>query len=240
MKTKPILQLIFNILISCSVIIGLIAIALKERNFLEQFWYFTIQSNVFVLIISVFRIFDAIKIIQNKPSKVTNSKAFKLIHLVVAFYITITCIIYCFVLFPVMLNSKQTTLIGFFNTQNLLHHLVVPILEVVDCFVLSKPGKARFIQSLYFLLYPTLYFTAVNLRVVFGGKTLFGGSSYYPYFFIDPNHNNQGWGMVILFSLCMFALICILSIVYVAIDKAILRRQEKKLLATQTDTTKTD
>lgn len=89
-------------------------------------------------------------------------------------YIIITGLVYCTVLIPVELQYR-----GFISFNSILTHMIVPLIMIVDFFVLSSPTKTSRWSAAAVMIFPVLYltFTLIN-----GSRT-----GFYPYGFINPS-----------------------------------------------------
>lgn len=227
MKSK-IFQLVFRLLI---VAFGIWGIFLPDPNGLTmQFWFFTLQTNVFVVILGIILCICTILELCNRPAKFATNKTFLTIKLMVSFFITITGVVYCFVLAPAGIAYNHPDAENMFNFRNILLHIVVPVMTVIDYFVFSHKIYIFKKTALLFLIYPLFYFLLVNMRVWFGGSAFFDGTLY-PYFFIDPTIENQGWGMVCLYIAVITVLFYLLARLYIFINNKILTKQANKKIA---------
>ena len=187
MKTKP-LRITYEITI---IIISLLGIFSKNYyGFVDQFWFFTVQTNIFVIIFESLLLTSNLSRKGSKASNLTTKKWFNFLHLQVVYLITITGFVYCFVLAPAAM-LKNGDILRFFSIRAILLHIFIPILTLIEYFIFSPKNQFSFKHTPLFLIYPLIYFIMVNLRVLFGGAPFIDGS-YYPYFFLDPNLNNQG------------------------------------------------
>ena len=221
---KNIFKLVFRIAIIASVIVGICLTPAARSS--EQFWFFTIQTNLFIatieLILVVCQILNMCKI----KTPFAESKTFSFIRTLTTFFITITGLIYCFVLAPAGIYFDGEPLSVLFDARNVLLHVTVPIMSIVDHLFYCKKGDLKFKHAPIFLIYPIIYFAIVNLRVLFGG-TPFVSGSYYPYFFLDPYLENQGWGMIAIYLSVICLIFYGLAILYITIDKKLSKRKQK-------------
>lgn len=194
---------------------------------LEQFWFFTVQTNLFVAIIQTLLVACIIFEIFGKNLNFTKSQLFSKLRLLSSFFITITFIIYCFVLAPSGIIFNGKTFKEMFDFRNILLHMVVPILAFVDYVLFCPKNTISYKQIWIFLIYPALYTCLIYLRVLIGGKTFAIGSKY-PYFFFDPTLNAYGWKFVILCLLAVMTIIVSLALIYIFMDKKIDNHTNKK------------
>ena len=96
MKSK-IIELIFRVIIIVSAVLGLFVFYNPYGQGM-QFWFFTVQTNIFVAIIEIILCVCLIFELCGKTETFTDNKVFSIIKLMVSFFITITGVIYCFVL----------------------------------------------------------------------------------------------------------------------------------------------
>ena len=117
-----------------------------------------------------------------------------------------------------------------FDVRNIILHIAVPILAIIDYILFGTKGYISYKQTWVFLIYPIIYFVAVNLRVLFGGKPFASNNSYYPYFFLDPHLENQGWGFIAIYIAVIVLIFYGLASLYIFIDKKLQQKQIKQNL----------
>lgn len=133
------------------------------------FMYFTIQSNIAIAVICAVGL---LKLLKNK--KVSNLwYTAKFIGTVA---ITLTGIVFCFVLAPTM--EKYA-----WNFQNILTHVVVPITAIIDFFIVSLNSNIKKTASLYVVIPPILY--AIYAGIGYVNNWQFAEGINYPYFFLN-------------------------------------------------------
>ena len=71
------------------------------------------------------------------------------------------------------------------------------------------------------------------MRVWFGGGNNLLNNDKYPYFFIDPTYNNQGWGIVWVYVAVLILLFYLLADLYIFIDRRLAKRKNKQKLKGQ-------
>lgn len=210
---KEILFLIFRMLIIAISLIGIFAPT--QNSFLGQFWFFSLQTNLFVVIMMTIMVVSQILNIFNIELKFISRKLFKFLRIATTFFISITAIIYCFLLAPVAIMTNSP-LVAQVSYRDIFLHVLVPVLSIIEYYMLSQKYKLKLVHAFLFLIYPLLYMLSSFIRAGVS-QTTFPGGSLYPYFFIDPTFNSQGWAPVFFsISLCLigFFLLALLFIYF--------------------------
>lgn len=132
------------------------------------FMYFTIQSNIAIALICA--IGCAFLLSGKRPSDV-----WYLIKFVGTVSITLTGMVFCFVLAP-------TLGVYAWNLQNILTHVVVPLAAVIDFFVTAE-GNIRKKELFWVTLPPIAY--AVYAGIAYVNDWQFAEGINYPYFFLN-------------------------------------------------------
>ena len=125
---------IISIVIKCWIIIGFIIGYIDEVHsdvFMRTgaILYYTVQSNIWITaIISVFLVYDIISLKKGKVVEIPNW--LRLVKYIFTVAITITFIVYNFILYPgsVLTNAGESYL----NAHTFLLHIFVPVLAIVD------------------------------------------------------------------------------------------------------------
>lgn len=172
-RNQRIISYILKAIVILSAFIGTLMSYLAGRySFMggrHVFMYFTIQSNIAIAIICGI---GAYLLLQNKEI----SKVWYVIKLVGTVSITLTGVVFGFVLAP-------TLGAGAWNIQNTLTHLVVPVVAVADFFVMSNAAKVKKSSVLYVIIPPILYAIYAGIGYVKGWE--FAEGINYPYFFLN-------------------------------------------------------
>lgn len=133
------------------------------------FMFFTIQSNIAIAIICALGYY-----FMNNGKEI--SKVWYIIKFVGTVSITLTGVVFGLVLAPTLGANA-------WNIQNTLTHLVVPVVSVVDFFVMSNAAEIRKINVLYVIIPPILYAIYAGIGYVQGWQFVEGAN--YPYFFLN-------------------------------------------------------
>lgn len=211
--SRKIISCVLKLVVIVSAVLGTFLSAYAGRNSFmggtRVFMYFTIQSNIAVAVISAVGFVLLLR--KNKIGRV-----FPVIQFVGAVAITLTGVVFGFVLAPT-LGSQA------WNLQNVLTHVVVPVAAVVDFFVaFSGAGIKK--RNVFFVILPPLFYALyAGIGYVQGWE--FAEGYNYPYFFLNwgspagafgfsnelPFMGSAWWILVLLVFLILVGL-CYLSI----------------------------
>lgn len=172
-KNQKWISLVLKCVVILSAIIGTIMSYLAGRySFMggrHVFMYFTIQSNIAIAIICGI---GAYLLLRNREI----SKLWYVIKFVGTVSITLTGVVFGFVLAPTLGAAA-------WNVQNTLTHLIVPVVAVIDFFVMSGVVSVKRINALYVIIPPILYAIYAGVGYVKGWE--FAEGINYPYFFLN-------------------------------------------------------
>ena len=160
------------------------------------FMFFTIQSNIAVAGIGIIGLF---MMYRKKPVPAV----WHLIKLVGTVSITLTGIVFCFVLAPTMGTAA-------WNIQNILTHVVVPAASVIDYFVTGVNGDLKKQSAVWVIVPPLLYAIYAGIGYIAGWK--FAEGITYPYFFLNWGSPAGAFGFTdsLPFMGCMWWILALL------------------------------
>lgn len=169
---QKIVSVILKIIIVLSVIGGVTMSAMASASSFmggdTVFMYFTVQSNILIAIVCLIGL---IMILMNRPC----SKVWYVIKLAATVSITLTGMVFCFVLAPGMKNA--------WTPPSILMHALVPLLSVIDFFVICNVMKVKKINALWVAIPPLLYAIYSGIGYVRNWEFFEGHN--YPYFFLN-------------------------------------------------------
>lgn len=172
-KTSKAVSLVLKGIIFVAAILGTVLSAAAGRaGFMggsTVFMYFTIQSNLLMAILCAV---GAVILV----ARGTFPAAWYVIKLVGTVSITLTGVVFCFVLAPTLGNAA-------WNLQNLLTHVVVPIVSIVDFFVTGAYAEMKKRYAFFVIIPPLLYALYTGIGYVRGWQ--FAPGVNYPYFFLN-------------------------------------------------------
>lgn len=238
-RSKTFFSIVLKFFIFIFSAAGIILCLLSAGGFMSgskiMFKYFTVQSNIFTGICSVTLALSLIRIL--KAGKYELSHTAEVIHLMSTVSITLTGIVYCCILFPVAFSSDPTSINMMLAPNQLILHLIVPILSIIDFLIFTRPTSYRFSKKdIFWSVIPPLgYFGFSRIGYVMNWD--FGGGNNYPYFFLNYNSPAAFFGFtgqppyfmgVFWWLLAILALVLIISGLYTAtVNKAVKRYMEK-------------
>lgn len=171
-KTKT-TSIILKLVVFISAVLGTILSAYAgAQSFMggkTVFMFFTIQSNIALAIICLIGL---IFLLKNKPF----TDLWFLIKYIGTVSITLTGMVFCFVLAPTMGS-------GAWNIQNILTHVVVPVVSVIDFFVTGTESQLKKRDILFVIIPPIIY--AIYAGIGYVCNWQFGPGINYPYFFLN-------------------------------------------------------
>lgn len=177
------------------------------------FFFFTVQSNIFIIAMSLIFLVNEIMLLINKKSFVNQT----LLHIkyVATVAITVTFLVFFTMLAPTLGVDYLLS----FNNFSL--HAIVPILAIIDFILFDTDIHLTYPNSLLAVIAPICYVIFVYVGAIF--KLQYGENLNYPYFFLDFETNGflfeKGFG-IIPWILILLVAICGLGFLYCLIIKA--------------------
>lgn len=179
------------------------------------FMYFTIQSNILIALVCMIGIYFLLK---NK-----NNNIWYLIKLVSTISITLTGLVFCFVLAPTMGIEA-------WGLANVLTHVIVPVMSIVDFFVVGINSNYKKTDVFYVIIPPLLY--AIYAGIGYALNWKFTPTTNYPYFFLNWGSKAKAFGFsselpfigVVWWILLLLGLLIGLGFLYLKIINVLKRR----------------
>lgn len=144
------------------------------------FLYYTIQSNIVIIIISI--IFLYLHYLEFKSNKTYTSNSLLVLKFSLTVAITVTFLVFFILLAPTL----STSYLLFFD--NFSVHLIVPLLAIIDFFIFDYKIDLSKARPLVGLIMPGYYLIFALVLLIFGVE--FHGEIV-PYFFM--NYEILGW-----------------------------------------------
>jgi len=220
-RTARIISCIIKIAVIASAIAGSVLSAFAGRYVFMSgtriFMYFTIQSNIALAIICAV---GFVLLILNRPI----SKVWYVIKFAGTVSITLTGVVFAVMLAPT-LGAKA------WNIQNVLTHVCVPLLSVIDFFLTCSGTGLKKKNVFYVLIPPLMYAIYAGIGYVCGWE--FSPGTNYPYFFLNWGSPAGAFGFTDrlpflgcawwILILCIFLIL--VGLVYLAIADLIGRKK---------------
>ena len=179
--------------------------------------YFTILSNIAILIFFIFQLF--FEVFSYKKTK-----KYYIVKLILLVNISITMFAFEFVVRPYV--NFQTGYTGM-NIRDTFVHIIIPVLAILDYLIFDKKGKFSFEYIKFTAISPSLYLIFVIIYGNLGGRfTAFGQISKYPYILMD--FDSLGWYAIIA---CMLTMLVFLGMGWLVVyidGKLKLKKRIKK------------
>ena len=199
-------------ILSTLVIVGILGIIFTtlSNSFmggLSVFLFFTVQSNIFIIIMAIITIANEIyKLVKHQSFMNQILHYFKFVATIA---ITITFLVFFTMLAPLM---GMDYLLSF---NNFSLHAIVPILAIVDFFLFDTGINITYPRSLIGAAMPLYYVTFVYIGVPLNFQ--YGPDLKFPYFFLDYEKNGfffeKGFG-IILWIIVLLIAICALCFLF--------------------------
>lgn len=176
------ISLVLKLVVIVSAVLGTFLSAYAGRmSFMggsRVFMYFTIQSNIAIAIICGIGLY-----LISKGRDI--SKVWYVVKFVGTVSITLTGVVFGFVLAP-------TLGVNAWNLQNTLTHLVVPVVSVIDFFIIAPGAGISRKNVIYVIIPPILYAIYAGIGYIRGWE--FADGINYPYFFLNWGSSAGAFG----------------------------------------------
>ena len=206
-------KIIRMLILSALIIVGVLGIILTavSTSFMggaSVFYFFTVQSNIFIIAMAFLFLGHQIICLINK--KETVNQVMLQIKFVATVAITITFLVFFTMLAPLM---GIDYLLSF---KNFSLHAIVPILAIIDFIVFDTDINLSYPKSLIAAIAPISYvFFVYAIGVPL--KLQYAENLYFPYFFLNYEQNGfffeKGFG-VIPWVIVLLTAICGLSLLF--------------------------
>jgi len=144
--------------------------------------FFTIQSNIWILITMIIFLIYAILEVVRGPKEIP--LALRKMKFVFTVSITLTFIVFALLLSPWMPISYLT------SPSNICIHFLAPIMAIIDFLYFDQPFMHKKTTFLWGSI-PPLYYLAFAMICSFSGVAFYPDGTTVPYFFL--NYEKLGW-----------------------------------------------
>ena len=201
-------QVIFQVIFCTLSIFGILgSLGYFSANYSENwFLYYTNLSNYICMGYMFVALIVTIKKARNNESGSVNvAPTFNFLCVIM---ILVTCIVY-----NVLLAKEYSVAHYFLTIQNLLLHLILPIMFIIHWAIFCEHGKLRWYHPIMCLIMPLIYVVVILIRSLFVSGT---GVLVYPYFFL--NVDKLGWGGVIAYIFALLVIFVMIGYIFYAFD----------------------
>lgn len=178
---KTVVKILIKAALAIVGILGIVFTALSSAFMggASVFFFFTVQSNIFIIAMAIIFLVNEVVVLLKKKSFINQT----LLHIkyVATVAITITFLVFFTMLAPLMGIDYLLS----FNNFSL--HAIVPILAIVDFFLFDKDIQLTYKSSLLAAIPPICYVAFVYIGSIF--KIQYAKDLYYPYFFLNIDTN---------------------------------------------------
>ncbi|MDW8758542.1 Pr6Pr family membrane protein [Streptococcus suis] len=157
--------------------------------------YYTVQSNLLVSVFAVYMVYAMYKGLDLQSAKFLRLKA------AVTMSIMITCVVYHFMLAPLVDD--------FCRVENLLCHYIVPLYFLLDTLLVDRQGQYKWFDPIWWTTLPLFYMVFALINGFFIKIPIPDAKdSPFAYFFL--NVPKYGWSYVLTYAGTIFVayLIC--------------------------------
>lgn len=181
---KKYTSIILNILALLFGAVGLYVSFFPKSGFMDAdtIWYYTIQSNIFVMIVAAISLFFEFHKLKGKSIP----NAIYTLRFVCTVDITLTFLVFSLMLTPIFIKDNNTAYL--LSIGNLCVHNLLPLAAIFDWCFFGKSNHIKTKQILLALIFPFFYCVLMLIRS-FLGITISG--NLVPYFFLD--YQASGW-----------------------------------------------
>ena len=212
-------SIIYKLIGASLVAYGIAINLVGATNMLELMSYFTMISNLMVVLVLSLNALVLLKVIRLDERLLIKIKCSTIVATV------LMMIVYNFVLIPYLRVNIPTYQI--YSSKDIFIHFLSPIIILADYIFFDEKGLLEYRDGFSFIYYLLIYVAYVIVYELLGGRFIISGvESIYPYFFL--NIEQQGIWLTLLISL-MIALVFIgFGLILVFVDQ-ILKRPIKKI-----------
>ncbi len=182
---KEMYNKIFKTIIIIAALLGVVLHTIQSETPLKSFTYFTLQSNLLVVIVYISML------IRESKSRLAN-----IVYNQTVIAIVLTGLVFNLLLRPTLGSIDYEV----DSLSDILIHSLVPAFVLIDRFVFGKAGLIRIYDPFIYLSFPLVYWLFSMVYVVLGGN--FNGDDYtsnYPYFFLNFPKNGIGYFLLVIF-----------------------------------------
>jgi len=193
MEKTSIVKIVFRIVFALGTLAGIIANIVFQGNLVRALSYYTLQSNLFVLIMVIaLLLFPGMK-----------PKLLKRLKFIMTSGILITFFVYHLILYPSFVATGDFEFPFWYDFPV---HTFAPLMMLADFLLFDRENEIKGIQIAFCLVMPAFYLLYSQLYALLGGTFTNGENvSKYAYFFLDPDTIGSGFVLLSIVIISVFA-----------------------------------
>ena len=135
-----------------------------ELTGVQAFGYFTVQSNVFMAMISLAFAIKEIQLLKGRITKIPFK--YYILKMIAATAIGLTFLV-VFIIFSILFKKG---LLSFIRNSNLFYHFIIPVTSIINFIFFEKTDFIKFKNTFYGLIPTILYEIFYMINVLLGLK----------------------------------------------------------------------
>jgi hypothetical protein len=212
-------SIIYKLIGASLVAYGIAINLVGSRNMLELMSYFTMISNLMVVLVLSLNALVLLKVIRFDERLLIKIKCSTIVATV------LMMLVYNFVLIPYLRVNIPTYQI--YSLKDIFIHFLSPIIILADYLFFDEKGLLEYRDGFSFIYYLLIYVAYVIVYDLLGGRFIIGGvETIYPYFFL--NIEQQGILLTLFISLIIALVFIGFGLILVFVDH-LLKRPIKKI-----------
>jgi hypothetical protein len=216
---SKIYSVIYKLVGASLVAYGIAINLIGSTNMLELMSYFTMISNLMVLVVLSLSALVLLKVIRLDERLLNKIK-----HSIIVASI-LMLLVYNFVLIPYMRINVPTYQI--YSLKDIFIHYLSPLIILADYIIFDEKGLLEYRDAFGFIYYLFIYMAYIIVYNLLGGRfNISGVESIYPYFFL--NIEQQGIWLTLFICSMIVAVFIGFGLILVRVDH-ILKRPIKKI-----------
>jgi len=216
---SKIYSVIYKLVGASLVAYGIAINLIGSTNMLELMSYFTMISNLMVLVVLSLSALVLLKVIRLDERLLNKIK-----HSIIVASI-LMLLVYNFVLIPYMRINVPTYQI--YSLKDIFIHYLSPLIILTDYIIFDEKGLLEYRDAFGFIYYLFIYLAYIIVYNLLGGRfNISGVESIYPYFFL--NIEEQGIWLTLFICSMIVAVFIGFGLILVRVDH-ILKRPIKKI-----------
>lgn len=208
MQNNKIAQIVYRTIYTTLGFIGIIgSFGYFNRSFNQDFYVmYTNLSNYFCIGVTLYLL---IKNIRNKDeNKISTSMS-------IIRFISVIMILVTFFVYNILLAKDKTISDYFFSISNLIMHLILPLMFLVDWILFNNHNNAKWYYPFLSTILTLIYVAFILIRALILGNSYSG--TLYPYFFL--NVERLGLGGVTLWVIILVVFFVALGYILFMFDR---------------------